>query len=186
MPKRTFIALPVPASEKLIAETEFYRNNLEGLNVKWVEYKNLHITLAFLGDTSDDQITAIRQHLPSVVSGYSPFSLLLTCTGAFKSPQNPQVIWIGMEPAKTLDNLYRDIQQFIGNMGFERDNRPFRPHLTIGRIKGAAQSHNLPELIKLSEGVNEKVITETIIFYESMLQPAGPVYKPIEVFNLKE
>lgn len=185
--KRTFIAQILPVTNELEDAIRFIQKNVTGLNVKWVEPHNLHLTLAFLGDTTHDQMNEVAQKLPDIVINFSEFNIRLTKAGAFKSLSNPQVVWIGIEADRMLEDLYHEVQNFAGELEFEKDLRPYKPHLTIGRIKSADPDHNLKEII-LDEkaAVNQTVKATTIIYYESILQPAGPLYKPIQEYKLKK
>ncbi len=185
MTKRTFIALPIPVTEKLNEETDFYKKNIHGLNIKWVETNNLHLTLAFLGDTSDQQIELIKSRLQEIVPKYQRFHIQLTYAGAFKSLANPQVLWLGIEAESILHEIYNDIKEMIQTAGFAPENRAFKPHLTIGRVKSFSRTHNLALVIKSREKFNEIVIADKIVFYDSILTQAGPVYKPIEKYGLR-
>lgn len=184
MLKRTFIALPVPVSEKLKNEIEFYKKNLQGLNIKWVEIKNLHLTLAFLGDTLPEQIIAIKEGLGKITSQHKPFAIKFTQAGAFKNLQNPQVLWIGLEANNSLRFIFSDIQKLIKSVGFVPENRPFKPHLTIGRVKSFTGENNLQSFVNAREALKEVAMAKSVVFYESILMPAGPVYKDIEMYNL--
>lgn len=185
MTKRTFIALPVPITEKLKEETEFYKKNIHGLNVKWVELNNMHLTLAFLGDSSVQQIELVKQGLQEIVPKYQSFNIMLTSAGAFKNLHNPQVLWLGLEIGSILQEIYNETKEMIQAAGFEPENRAFKPHLTIGRVKKFSNTHNLASVISSRESLNEIVIADKIVFYESILMPAGPVYKPIEKYDLR-
>ncbi len=185
MTKRTFIALPIPVTEKLNEEIDFYKKNIHGLNIKWVETHNLHLTLAFLGDTSVQQIELVKSGLQEILAKYQRFHVKLTHAGAFKSLANPQVLWLGMEAGTTLREIYSDIREMILTAGFEPENRTFKPHLTLGRIKSFSNTHNLASVVRSREGFNEIVLADKIVFYESILMPSGPVYKSIEKYDLK-
>lgn len=185
MTKRTFIALPVPITEKLKEETDFYKKHVNGLNIKWVEMNNMHLTLAFLGDSSVQQIELVKKRLQEIVPKYYSFNIRLTRAGAFKSLHNPQVLWWGLEAGNVLQEIHNDIKEMIKDSGFEPENRSFKPHLTIGRIKNFSNTHNLAAVISSRESLNEIVFADKIVFYESILMPAGPVYKPIEKYDLR-
>jgi len=105
----------------------------------------------------------------------------------FKNISNPQVLWIGIDADNILEKIYHEIQNCAGSFGFEKDNRQYRPHLTLGRIKSFSAENNLKELCeKHSHQINETVDAETIIYYESILSPASPIYKPIQIYKLSD
>lgn len=186
MVKRTFIAQSIKVSPVLKETTEVLKRDLKGTTVKWTELANMHLTLAFLGDTDLDQMNLISQKLKTITAVYRPFSIKLKGLGAFKSVNNPQVLWVGVEADDALGLLYRDVQKMTGDFGFATDNRSFKPHLTLGRVKSLSPSNNLKELFQEHSGkINEVFTADTIVYYESTLTPAGPVYKPISTYILK-
>lgn len=185
MDKRTFIALPVLLSQSLKKQAELIKNELKGLNVKWTEFENMHLTLAFPGNTSSAQVKDIRARLADITNLYHPFSVRLKGLGAFKSIHNPQVLWTGVEAEETLELIYGSIQKMIEGMGFTVEKRSFKPHLTLGRVKSFSANHNLEEVFEKNQAtVDETFQSSEIIFYESILMPPGPVYKPISIHKL--
>lgn len=183
--KRTFIAQSIPLPESLKARITELRSKVQGVNVNWVELHNMHLTLAFLGDTSDEQIEYLRNALRELIPAFTQYKIRLKNTGVFRSLSHPQVLWIGIEAENTLLLLYREIQDVLANTGFEKDSRPFKPHLTIGRIKNFSTQNNLKEIVTTTQ-IDETVYASTIVYYQSILKPSGPLYQPIESFSLKK
>jgi 2'-5' RNA ligase len=187
MDKRTFIALPVTISDSLKNQIRLLKDELKGMNVKWVETENMHLTLSFLGNTSLEQVKQIVLRVKEITSFYKAFPTRLKGLGAFKNVHNPQVLWIGIEADPTLELIYGDIQKVVDELGFDIESRPFKPHLTLGRVKSCSNDNNLKELFqKVAGKIDETFISNTIVYYESTLTPAGPVYKPISVFQLED
>lgn len=183
--KRTFIAIDIPVSQNLKGITGDFKKRLTGLKVKWVDVHHFHLTLAFLGDTSPDKIILVKQLLGETLKLHQAFQLTLKNIDAFRSLSHPQVIWIGITASRELENLYRDVQNLAGNLGFETDNRPYKPHLTFGRVKSSNPGHNLRELFADSRfQFEEVIITDTICYYQSILSPEGPTYLPLQVIKL--
>jgi 2'-5' RNA ligase len=186
MVKRTFIALSFDIPEQLIRSIETIKADLKGIQVKWVETYNLHLTLAFLGDTNEQQVEQIRSGLRNILLPFRKLSLRLYKTGAFKTLYNPQVLWIGIDDNELLKELYNSIQQLAENAGFTTETRPFKPHLTIGRIKSSGRDNNLKEVFNSEAAIIDvDVMTDSVIFYESILTSAGPTYKSLETCSLK-
>jgi 2'-5' RNA ligase len=185
MLKRTFIALDIPISQHLKGIIEDFRKRVTGLNVKWVDVQNFHLTLAFLGDTEPGKIEQVKQHLGETLKSYRQFPLTLKNIDAFRSLSHPQVVWIGITASRELESLYRGIQKLAGNLGFETDNRPYKPHLTLGRVKSTTAGHNLREMAVATGPEFEETITaDTIYYYESILSPEGPTYIPLQVYRV--
>lgn len=185
MVKRTFIAQTITVSSVLQEKAAILKRELQGITVKWTELSNMHLTLAFLGDTAPDQLNLISGELNKITSNYCSFTITLNGLGAFRSVSNPQVLWVGVEAEHVLGLLYRDIQKMIGNFGFATDDRTFKPHLTLGRVKSFSHSNNLKELYQEhSKELKYTFTADTIVYYESTLTPAGPVYNPISTHKL--
>lgn len=184
--KRTFIAIDIPLSPEIKELTGKLQKESNGIQAKWVSLHQMHITLAFLGDTTPEQEHKIISGLTSLLADEKPFTLVIKGLGVFKSLKNPQVLWMGVEPPPSLPDIVTGIQKLTVNAGFTPEDRPFKPHLTLARIKGTMFRHNLAELIQTyGTQINETIKINAIIYYESTLTPAGPVYKPIQKYELK-
>jgi RNA 2',3'-cyclic 3'-phosphodiesterase len=153
--------------------------------VRWVDIHKMHITLAFLGDTSEEMIREISVMLRELCSNFGKFVFTLSSLGVFKSLNDPKVIWVGIEDSEKLTDLFKLIKTGLDKLEVPTEEREFKPHLTLGRIKWIKDKRPLQDLLKKYsdykfQGVN---VTE-VIFYESILQQTGPLYIPIKVFRL--
>ena len=182
---RTFIAISVEPNDYF---KNFYHdilNNLHGLDIKYVALNNFHITLAFLGETSNEQVQDLKIELGGIQKIGHPIELELRGLGAFKNIQNPQVLWIGVRVNPKLIELQEDIIEVIEKQNFRTERRRFSPHLTIGRIKQINSSNNLLHFIKTyGEKDFGQVRINNFVFYESTLTSHGSIYKPLEKFNI--
>jgi 2'-5' RNA ligase len=183
--KRIFIAVKVDADESFLSLISTFKSRLGDESIKWVSIDNIHITLAFLGDTEDEQITILSKMLMSKCDGSGKFEILIKGAGVFKSLNDPRIIWTGIEPSEKLSHLNGLIKIGLTEMGIRMEERPFKPHLTLGRIKLLKPGNNLKEVIeKFRETEIQKVPVNEVILYESILLVSGPVYKPIGKFML--
>ena len=183
--RRTFIAININPDNRLKQLIKELKAALSVSRIKWVETENLHITLAFLGDTDEYKIGAVRDILRSTCSSFNSFPLELRDIGLFRSLKDPRVIWLGVCPSKELADLREAICIELFESSIYNDSRPFRPHLTIGRPK------HLKEISKLSGIISEtrnKIIqtsiVDKVIFYESILKQEGPVYRVLGEYSL--
>jgi RNA 2',3'-cyclic 3'-phosphodiesterase len=148
--------------------------------VKWVAPASIHLTLKFLGDTPTSGLDAIRAALQRVAAPTPPFSLHLGHAGCFPNARQPRVVWIGMDgDLDELSALQKAIEATVSPLGFPAENRPFSPHLTLGRVRddtdaiarqrigAAVQSLPVPALPFSATGVS---------LMRSELQPGGAVY----------
>ena len=110
----------------------------EGLKhepIKWVEEHNIHITLKFLGETSEEVIPAIGEALHAVAGQTKAFRFSLRGLGIFGSKHEPRVLWTAIQPYETLAALMLSVHDAMVPVGFEKDRQNLVPHLTLGRIK---------------------------------------------------
>jgi RNA 2',3'-cyclic 3'-phosphodiesterase len=183
--KRTFIAVKVEPDEKLLKMISSFKSVLKAESVKWTNQHNIHITLVFIGDTGEDKISGISKVMKDICEGYGEFELILKGSGVFKSINDARVIWTGIEPCEKLDNLNKLIKNGLKTTGIRFEERPFKPHMTLGRIKQIKEVNNLKELIDKYSGVEiQKVPVNEVILYESILFQAGPVYTPLARFTV--
>ncbi|NJO69100.1 MAG: RNA 2',3'-cyclic phosphodiesterase [Bacteroidetes bacterium] len=163
--ERTFIAQHLSLSKDFLNIVDSFKRDLNGLDVKWVENHNLHLTLAFLGNTSDKQSQEIKAGLHVISQHFTTYEIRVSGLGAFRSLKDPQVLWVGISSGKTLGLMYSEIQDLIEHAGFILDPRRFKPHLTIGRVKKCSSENNLIETVEKYTGIIcETVCADTIDF----------------------
>ena len=159
---------------------KYLKESLSGGKIKWIEPDNLHITLFFLGDTDEKLISVVAEKLQLLSHEFSPFNLEFREVGLFRNIRDPRIIWIGIRENLTISVLKSRIDNELIKLGFKTEKREFRPHLTVGRIKWITNISALEEVVKFYKHceVQQSRINE-LIFYESILKPAGPEYIPI-------
>jgi 2'-5' RNA ligase len=176
---RLFVAVNFPA--KIKNEIGSLIDDLKGIpaDLKWVEAHNLHLTLQFLGNVSEAQITAVAEALKKSAEGVGPFTLKVSGVGAFPAREKPRVFWAGITgETGILLNLSRQVQREMKVLGFAPGKNRFSPHLTLARLRSSA---GFPELIERAEKLAEKkdfgsAKIKTIELMLSELSPKGPKY----------
>jgi RNA 2',3'-cyclic 3'-phosphodiesterase len=103
--------------------------------VKWVQPELIHLTVKFLGDVAPDAGDAIISSLQQATAGIKAFELPMGGLGAFPNPDRPRVVWIGCEPVPALEILQDRVEREMERLGYPLEGRPFRPHVTIGRVR---------------------------------------------------
>ena len=185
--KRTFIAIKIKVSGNL---TDFFHKvqaELKRSSVKWADIHNLHITLAFLGDTTEIQVTQVSSALDRITELHHAFGFNLQGFGYFGSLQSPRVLWLGVRRGDSLKALRTKLWEELPALGFTAEDRDFSPHLTLGRVREFRDQQRLQDMLgQFKETAFQEVAVEEIIFYESQLNPAGPIYKPIKRFPLRK
>jgi len=183
--KRIFIAVRIDPGPQLIRILLSLRSLLGGEKISWTDPANIHLTIEFLGDTEDDMVKAVSIMLKDKCSGFGHFSFRLKGTGLFRNPRDPRVIWIGTEGIDKLSLLKENIAGGLRDAGFRTESRPFRPHITLGRIKYLRNSQTLLSVLEKYKDMDiQEVQIEEVILYESILRPDGAVYRVIGKFAL--
>jgi len=145
------------------------------LKVTWVPAANLHITLRFLGGVPLDVPEAVRRLLHERLVDRKPFSFGLAGAGAFPSVERPRVIWAGVDDTSgELARLAGDLEGWMRELGFAPEERAFRAHLTLGRVKeGASAADVVTPHVHKSFGVST---VQEVVIYESKPQGQGVEY----------
>ncbi len=157
-----------------------------GADVRWVPAESQHITLKFLGEVEEPRLEAVRQALRAVACSSSPFSVRLAGLGAFPSLRSPRVIWLGSE-GDELAALAEAVERALERLGFAREARRFRGHLTLGRVRSAdARLDRLAEQLRQPAARVEigAFRVEEFHLYRSVLKPTGAEYKKLDTFRL--
>lgn len=172
---RAFIALEIPKEIK-----DYCRSVITGMSrridgTRWVRDEGIHITLKFLGDIERDKIKEIHHAIAHIGKEHGPVHATLDRIDAFPDRRRARVIVVEFE--KGVDNVQRifnDIEGRLTEIGFEKESRQFRPHLTLGRRKLPAPllEKEIPQLDKKS------FLLDTVILFESTLTREGSVYTP--------
>lgn len=183
---RTFIA--VPLSDEIRQALARIQDQLKShdVDVKWVRPENIHLTLKFLGDVKTKKIGAIKDMLDRQLSRIPSFRMLFNTLGAFPDIERPRVIWIGIEDA---DGRIRELAQRLetecAQLGFKKEDRPFSPHITIGRTRSPRNIVLLSQAVAQLQLPENLIQKETeIVLYKSTLTPKGPIYEPLKQIDL--
>ena len=176
---RTFVALPVPdaVSEFLIQIQDRLRSSRT--NIRWVPVTNIHLTLKFLGDIDLSRLPATRAQMDAVARSIAPFTLTAKGAGVFPNLRQARVLWVGLTgDIDQLGLLQNTLESEFVSLGFKRDRRPFRAHLTIGRTRQRPDPKVLGALLEpLKDASSEPFRIDQIRLYQSVLKPSGAEYK---------
>lgn len=148
--------------------------------VRWVAAQNIHLTLKFLGDTPAASVDRLTKGLQAAVASQPPFEIHVSGWGAFPSPRRARVVWVGLSAPAGLGALQRSVEAEMARQGFPPEERPFSPHLTIGRVGREANPDDLRRLANVLESVKVGDLgvarVDTVHLYQSDLRPGGPIY----------
>ena len=181
---RTFIAVALNENLKEVIRKIQDDFKLLPCDIKWVKPQNAHLTIKFLGNIDAEQLETIKENLPRVVKDFHPIDTELTCLGAFPKIERPRVIWMGLKDTEQkIETLAQSTEKALSQIGFESEERSFRSHITLGRIRSGKNTLLLSEKLKkysLPQGMTQTV--ETLILFKSTLTPQGPIYEVLEEF----
>ena len=184
---RSFIAVPVPPEvvEKLRAAQERLRSACA--DVKWVSPDGFHITLKFLGGVERERLDAVWRDVSHSLTDCRAFAMQFRGVGAFPSPTRARVIWAGVvEGAAELEALAERVEQACTEHGFERENRPFQAHLTLGRVRDPGPAPELAAAMgELSEADLGQARVDRVLLMRSELTRQGAIYHELEQRELK-
>ncbi len=154
--------------------------------VKWVERENLHVTLRFLGEVDDTRWRVLADALNEPL-GCAPFELAVGGAGSFPSSGPPRVVWIGVsEGTDHARGVFAALESRISPLAFEREERDYTPHLTLGRVREIDWTHGRQLRDWLGE-VPREIGAErvgTITLYQSRLSLKGPRYEIVKEIPL--
>jgi len=180
---RTFIALELgKEARRTLAELlEKLSSELSG--VRWSKPENVHLTLRFLGEIKDALVPEAAEAVREAASRCPPLFLKLGRPGAFGG-RSPRVLFLRVEgDLERLAELYSELEDELEKRGFGREERSFKPHLTLGRRKKGAVPPSWTDLVSL-KGITDWE-SEELVLFSSTLTPAGPIYTPLGRFPLR-
>ena len=175
---RAFIAITLPES-CCAALSQLQRHLMRAkADVKWVEPKQLHATLKFLGEISEPQRLRLDVLVRDVARGASPMRLALDQLGAFPSLSAPRVLWVSLRgDVERLSELVKRLERELAACGVASEDRPFAAHVTLGRVRS---SRGRSALVRTAHEVAwhpmEPWTATEVTLYRSELSSTGPRY----------
>lgn len=191
---RAFIAIELPEeTRRQLDDIEKQIQDRAGQGahkaVRWVPASNMHLTLKFLGEVSAANIQSLARTLYNQAYRQTEFDISIGGLGAFPNIRRPRVIWVGATAPSALFSLQKGIDAETRQLGYPTDDRPFSPHLTLGRI---AQNARPEEVIQVAQALSETKVGELgrikvncIHLFRSDLRPTGAVYTPLHTFSFR-
>ncbi|NLU40023.1 MAG: 2',5' RNA ligase family [Bacteroidetes bacterium ADurb.Bin174] len=181
--KRLFIAIHIKPSEEFLDVFDSIKEQLSDESIKWVEEENIHLTLRFIGEVDEDKARIIADKLHHLKPS-SPIIFNIEGLQLFRNFADPKVIVTDIKPTQELSKLAEEINDELLQCGISLPEKPFTPHLTLGRIKRLRDKKLLQELISdLRNHYFQQISCTEFILFESILRPQGPIYKKIATYS---
>ena len=183
---RAFLAIDLPGSLRLGLAQVQGKLKESGADVRWVPVGNIHLTLKFFGNIPDGDVEAIAAAAREVAAKQAPFELQATEPGAFPSVKAPRVVWLGLGgDVLPLSQFCHRLEKAFAALGHLPEDRPFHPHLTLGRVKSPQGRERLARLLQTLPPMQWTPFqVKEVILFRSQLSPQGSTYTPLKVIPL--
>jgi 2'-5' RNA ligase len=182
---RTFLALPLSdASRTVIADIQRTLRNTAP-EALWEDSSKFHITLKFLGNTEEYRLSIFTATLRQKLETIPAFSIVSSCLGTYPDADQPRIVWFGIRPDTALLQLQHTVEQLCTEFGFQREEYPFHPHVTLARIKGNMDMQHLTQMIKTRTLQPIQESCREVLLWKSELRPEGSLYTTLQSFPLQ-
>jgi RNA 2',3'-cyclic 3'-phosphodiesterase len=181
---RLFIAINLPDEWKETLSKPMESIAWIGKGVHWVEPKGMHLTLKFLGDVEREQVDTLTDALKPIAEVNPGFHVRIAGTGAFPSPRRPRVFWAGISAPEELLHLQHRIDEATQLLGFPAEDREFKPHLTVARIKDPLGKKRITDAFLRFKIRSEPFHVECFSLMRSHLKSDGARYEELVNFPL--
>ena len=174
---RAFVAIDIDEDIRQKLVTAQQQLTATGGDLKLVEPENIHVTMKFLGDLSDNKIGAAADALRTAVEGAQPFDMTVRGIGVFPNMRYMRVIWAGVTDGRDIViDIQRNIDRELHKLGFPPE-RDFVPHLTLARVKTAKRKEQLATSIKEMGNMEfGGMRAQAVELKQSTLTSKGPIY----------
>jgi 2'-5' RNA ligase len=180
---RLFIAIELPDDilKQIARVQQQFEKQIPDRAVRWVNPAGIHLTLKFLGDVAIDRADRLKEALDQVAASHRPFSLEVNGPGCFPNTRRPRVLWLGLDgDQESLGKLQQSVEESMAGLGFDPEDRPFSPHLTLARVQRSASQDDARQVGVVAErGLEESVgrwQVAGLSLMRSQLKPSGAVY----------
>jgi 2'-5' RNA ligase len=183
---RVFVALNLTQKERARLAAAARPLREAAFPVRWLPPENVHLTLKFLGELGEEIVPELAAAVGEAVAGSAAFEMKVGGFGAFPSLRRPSVVWVGIELGSPLRALQEAVEAAAESVGFSREDRPFRPHLTVGRAQKRASPGEFRGFDELVNGTSyaDCYQIRAVDIMRSRLMPSGALYDVLHSFEL--
>lgn len=188
MKKRIFVAIDISdrARIRVTDYIEDLRGEFSNLRVGWEKAEKLHLTLKFLGDIDSNELQNLTEAVEKTAQQFANFKFQISQTGVFPSNRNARILWLGIDDEnRNLQKINNVLEMECGQKGLVKENRNFKAHLTIGRLREPNKSKELIDAHLNKTFAAVKFEVSEIVIYESRLQKSGSIYIKYKNLNLQ-
>ena len=184
---RLFIATPLSRQvESELANIIYQLKNVAG-NVKWVKPENIHLTIKFLGETDESLVNPLSQLIDETSRETKISKYTISKLGGFPNLIRPRALWAGLDGDRSeLERLASLVDERVHELGYEKETRKFRPHLTLGRFKKPQAMPELADFIDSYKIEPMRVQIDRLTLFKSTLTPRGPIYERLHEAMFKQ
>lgn len=182
---RVFFAIELPDTVKAFLRQISAELKQCGGDVRWVNPSGMHLTLKFLGEIRADLLHDLERETRPVFDSQKASVHRLAGLGVFPDFRKPRVVWVGCtDESKVLPPLVAKLEEALSRLGFPKEKRPFRPHLTMGRIRSNRGISGLVDGIRERADIAGPSFTsDQAVLFRSILKPSGAEYSPLLRFD---
>jgi 2'-5' RNA ligase len=182
---RIFIAIDLPAGIREAVTALQAQLRRAGSDVRWEQPANFHCTLKFLGDVDPGALPEVLTCSATAIGESPRFVAEIASIGCFPDTRRPKVVWVGCRNGDgRLDALKRRLDAALAQLGFAPEERPFSPHLTLGRVKGTRGLHDLLSTMERCTFEPHSMQVSEVVVMRSVLKPEGAEYTIVQSTQL--
>jgi RNA 2',3'-cyclic 3'-phosphodiesterase len=182
---RTFVALNLPAAERQQLHDALLPFHERQLPVGWTRPDAMHLTLKFIGEIEGGEVAPLETVLRDIAGRHGPVDLRIGGLAAFPSLRRANVLWVGIAEDSALMALQADVELALSRLGYPREQRPFRPHLTVARVRGGARAPDIERFVSGFE-YSSSVRVHSLDLMRSHLGGEGARYEALLRAPLEE
>lgn len=185
---RVFLAIEPPENvlQEMIRLQEKLKQEISG-RISWTRPQGQHLTLKFFGDISKEDVNNICATVQKRIVAEAKFNLKIEKLGVFPDARRPRVLWCGVKgDVGQLINLQKKLDGDFAALGFPEEDRSFKAHLTLARIKDPRELMGMSEALKkYNLFIAGEFTCDKLFLFQSNLTPQGAVYTKLAEFSLK-
>jgi RNA 2',3'-cyclic 3'-phosphodiesterase len=184
---RLFLAINLPAELRREVHAATVPLRECAPDVGWVEEHRLHLTLKFLGEQPAERMAEIEAAVAHVAGQHRELLMSLGGISAFPNFRRARVVWMSVAQESRLELLHHDVEVACEQLGFEVEGRPFRPHVTLARVKTPLPEERLKQMRRVAKQTEyrSEFIVRSIDLMQSDLSTAGPAYTTLVAAALR-